>query len=473
MNYRLFLILLAIGTALCAGAQEYSAIHGSSRFASLNVYNNPSSIVSTPYRWDVTIFGMQYQTISNAVKGSNFPLMLSSSATFYAADGNYERMVDASYNVRLLNFRYSIDKRHAVAFGLNFRGYVIGSTSPINYTDSVKGPRSFLSLNEQNKTISANVAGSAWMELYGSYGLNIIDNGTSSLNVGASLKVLRGMAGGFAKVNGVGVEREVVGDQVVYKIVGGDARYGYSANFGDGESFRAGDLFSGSQTGLALDIGAEYLVKSQAVGNYYDEPSEDDYEWKIGVSLLDLGWNNYVYISESRMVSSLKEDISSATLSDKFMRIQHVGSFNDSLATIVDNYDPLSGKFSISNPARAVINVDRYLSGNFYVNGELSVNLAGGKGKNIAVSSAKLLTVTPRWETRRLGVYVPVQYNRHGNFWIGGAVKAGPVLLGTHNLLNAFSKNKYLGGGAYLAIIIHPANFVRDARSRQYECPEY
>lgn len=83
-----------------------------------------------------------------------------------------------------------------------------------------------------------------------------------------------------------------------------------------------------------------------------------------------------------------------------------------------------------------------------------------------------MLTVTPRWEKRTLGFYLPVQYNRHGNFWIGGAVKAGPLLFGTHNLLNIFSKNKYIGGGAYLAIIIRPMNFIRDARLKQYECPE-
>jgi hypothetical protein len=473
MNYRLFLILFAAVVALKAGAQDYSAIHGSKRFASLGVYNNPSSIVSTPYRWDLTLFGMQYQTISNAVQGPNFPLYLSPSATFDAADGNYKRIVDVNYNVRLLNFRSSLDQHHALAFGINLRGYVIGNTTPINYTDSVKGPRSFLFLNEQNKAISANVAASSWMEIYGSYALNLMDNESGSLNAGASLKILRGMAGGFAKVNSVGVERQVVSDQVTYKIVGGDARYGYSANFGDGESFQAGDLFSGAQTGVALDLGVQYLVKSQAVGSFYDEQSDDEYEWKIGFSLLDLGWNNYTYSSESRIVSSLKPDISSATLSDKFFNIRNVGTFNDSLATIVENYDSLTGKFSISNPARAVINVDRPLSNNFYVNGELSVSLAKGKGKNLAVSSARLLTITPRWETRKFGVYLPFQYTRHGNFWIGGAIKAGPVLLGTHNLLNAFSKNKYLGGGAYLAIIIHPMNFVRDARSRQYECPEY
>ncbi|MEO8583465.1 MAG: hypothetical protein ABI415_06700, partial [Flavitalea sp.] len=148
-------------------------------------------------------------------------------------------------------------------------------------------------------------------------------------------------------------------------------------------------------------------------------------------------------------------------------------SFNDSLATIVNQYNELNGNFSIRNPTRVVINVDRYVSGNFYLNGELSVNLSGsGKNKPV-ISETNLIAITPRWETRKLGFYLPVQVIREGALWIGGALKAGPLLLGTHNLLNAFSKKKNLGGGAYLAIILRPSNFIKDARNRQYECPTY
>ena len=284
---------------------------------------------------------------------------------------------------------------------------------------------------------------------------------------------MKGMAGGFGKVNNVGVERVTTpGEPTVYKILAGDATYGYSDNLGDFENVSAGDFLSGAGTGFAFDVGVEYVIKSQAVANFYDEMPLTDYDWKIGVSLLDLGWNNYAYSNQSRSISTLKPEISSTTLTEKFASVRSIDTFNDSLATIVENSETLTGKFSISNPARAVVNVDRYLSGNFYVNGELSINLSSGKGDKAAVAGSKLLTVTPRWEKRTLGFYLPVQYNRHGNFWIGGAVKAGPLLFGTHNLLNIFSKNKYIGGGAYLAIIIRPMNFIRDARLKQYECPE-
>lgn len=454
-------------------AQNYSAIHGSNYSGSLGVYNNPSSIVVSPFKWDLTLGAFQFQTITNALKGPNFPFNLSSNATFFTANGNFPRMADVNFNMRLLNGRYSIDNKQAFAFGLNIRGYTLANTGKLNYTDSIQGPRSFLFLNEANRVLDLNSSGSTWLEVYGSYALTVVDGETGRLNAGASIKLMRGMGGAFVKMNNVGVVREELNDQAIYKIAQGDARYGYSSNFVDGSSFQAGDLFSGSKTGFAIDLGVQYLVRSQAVGSIYDEVDENDYEWKIGFSLLDLGWNNFNYGPESRAVASLIEDVSSSVLHDKFSRIGDLGSFNDSLSTIVNSAEALTGTFKIFNPARAVLNVDRYISGNVFVNAELSVNLFPGTGNNIAVKEGKLLTVTPRWESRKIGVYAPVQVTRHGNFWIGGAVKLGPLLMGTHNLLNAFSKNKNLSGGGYLALTIRPFHLVKEARNRQYECPDY
>jgi hypothetical protein len=160
-------------------------------------------------------------------------------------------------------------------------------------------------------------------------------------------------------------------------------------------------------------------------------------------------------------------------LNQKFHEVKNLASFNDSLATIVGETNPLTGNFSIMNPARAVVNVDHYLSGNFYVNGELSVNLVGESSKKLALRETKLVTITPRWETRKLGFYLPFEYTSRGNFWVGAAVKAGPLLVGTHNLLNAFAPAKTPGGGAYVALIIRPWKESSQSRNKQYDCPPY
>lgn len=473
MKFKALPILVFIFFASVLHAQNYNAIHGSNYAGGLGVYNNPASILSSPYKWDVTVIGLQFQTISNTIKGPNFPFNMLPSATFYVADGNFKRYADVTTDLHLLNGRFALSDQSAFAFGINIRANVQAKTSSINYTDSVKGPRSFLFLNEQNRTIELDVASSAWMEFYGSYAKTFWDGETSRLNGGASLKILRGMSGGFAQAQDVGVVSEQQNDQTIYKIVNGNVKYGYSANHGDGENFNASDFFTQAKNGFAIDLGAEYVIKSQSVPGVFDDEGGADYDWKIGFSLLDLGWNNYTYSNQSRHVSSISDDVSSLVLQEKFSSVSGVRSFNDSVATIVDNSEALTGNFKIMNPARAVINIDRYVAGNIFVNGELSVNLVSGRGNNYAVKESKFLTVTPRWETRKLGFFAPVQVNRHGNFWIGGALKAGPLLVGTHNLLNVFSKNKFLGGGAYLALTIRPFEISRDQRLRQYECPTY
>lgn len=67
-----------------------------------------------------------------------------------------------------------------------------------------------------------------------------------------------------------------------------------------------------------------------------------------------------------------------------------------------------------------------------------------------------LLALTPRWETKRFGAYLPVLMNTRKQVWAGGAFRAGPLLLGTHNLANLFSKNSFQNGGLYLALTIRP-----------------
>lgn len=473
MKYRLPLILILILSARLLHAQNYNAIHGSDYSGSLGVYNNPSSILSSPYRWDVTVVGFQFQTISNVIKGPNFPFSFFPNATFYMANGNFKRYADVTADLHLLNARFALTDNSAFAFGLNIRENTQVKSSSVHYTDSVKGPRSFLSLNEQNGKLDLDVAHSAWLELYGSYAKTIWDHETSRLNGGVTLKLMRGMSGGFAAANNVGVVSERDNDRTIYKITNGDVKYGFSANHDDGESFNASDFFSNGKIGFAFDLGVEYVIKSQGVPSVYDDENALEYDWKVGFSLLDLGWNTYEHSSSSRHASSLKDDVSSLVLQEKFSSTTGINSFNDSVATLVDNFTPLTGNFKVLNPARAVVNIDRYVSGNIFINGELSVNLLPGGRKSYALKEPKFLTVTPRWETRKLGFFMPVQLNRHGNFWIGGAVKAGPLLLGTHNLLNVFSKNKFPGSGAYLALTIRPFEMNRDSRNRQYECPTY
>ena len=83
-----------------------------------------------------------------------------------------------------------------------------------------------------------------------------------------------------------------------------------------------------------------------------------------------------------------------------------------------------------------------------------------------------LLTLTPRWETKRWGYYLPIQYTTTGRLMIGGAFKAGPLLLGIHNWGNVFSTNKMQNGGGYIALVIRPGSGFRVKENKEYSCPK-
>jgi hypothetical protein len=125
----------------------------------------------------------------------------------------------------------------------------------------------------------------------------------------------------------------------------------------------------------------------------------------------------------------------------------------------------------VLNPMRLVVNADRYIADDFYINGEVSVNLASLFRKYHSVSELNFITVTPRWETRKLGVYLPIQYNAAGKFWIGGAFKAGPLILGLHNWGNVFGKKTIQNGGGYLALVIRAWTNNKEKRDRRFNCP--
>lgn len=482
MNKALTGILLGLGCWLGGKAQDYHAIEGSPFAGAAGVANNPASILSTPYPWDITLFSMQEKNSTNAITFSNFSYLKFHPDTigYNWKSGYLKRFAAFNYNVHLLNVRISLGRKNGISFGANLRGYGAARTGAANYNDSLQNMNQFFNIN-QNTSYKANLVTSSWLELYGTYSKTILDDRYGRLNAGITLKLMRGISGAYFQLANGAVTRSVQDTLTIYHVAAGSARYGYSSNYDlwhkdQSTATNLKDFLTHTRSGAAVDLGVEYLVKSQAVLVYGDDDDYFDYEWKIGVSLLDLGANRYVYGSQSRTAGNPKTSVSDADLNAKFNSTGSLAQFNDSLKTIVNNMSTLRGSFTIYNPARLVINVDRPLQGHFSLNADLTLNLGGSNsGTRLFTKEMTLLAVTPRWETRKLGGYLPLTVTTDGKVWVGGAVKAGPVLLGVHNWATVFSKTKVQNGGFYLAMIIRPGKGkdFKQKEDKQYSCPKY
>lgn len=475
---RLLSVLLLLGTIRpCLRAQNYNALQGSNFAGSLGVHNNPASIVQTPFRWDLTLFGVQGKTSTNFYEVRKYSLLSppSQSEYFFKA-GESKRFIRANANLNLLNGRIALSRTRAIAFGANVKMHTSARSGVYNFVDTLNEVADFLRLNERNQPLSLNAVHSGWVELYGSYAQTLVDNSRYRLNAGLTVKISRGLSGAHARLsNGRFTRNAQPGG---FSITNAETFYGYSSNYdrwvnGNPVMDNLRTLFSYSQGGAAFDFGAEFLIKTEAVRAYDDDDDYYDYRWKLGFSLLDAGANQFLYGRESRSTSGINPLVTSSTLSGKFdSTITSLAIFNDSLGTIVTQNRQLGGLYRIANPTRLVLNADYFIEGNFFVNAELSLNVSSVVKKRwFYVQEMNLLTVTPRWETRKLGAYLPLTVNTSGQFWIGAAVKAGPLVIGLHNLGYIFSQKSIQNGGGYLALIIRPFENLGDKKDKRLDCP--
>jgi len=190
----------------------------------------------------------------------------------------------------------------------------------------------------------------------------------------------------------------------------------------------------------------------------YGNPVKNNlnYSWKIGASLMDIGSNYYTPSANSLQFSNPVSTIQDNGLDQKLSASSTLQGFRDSLATLFSSTGNVTNNFSITNPTRLVINIDKNLGSHFYVNSDLSLNFYSTTSyTKLRTRELNLLTLTPRWETIGLGAYLPVQYNTQGQLWVGAAVKLGPLVIGLHNL-GLFQKDPSLNGGGYLLLSFHP-----------------
>ena len=457
--------------------QDYHAVQGSNYSGALGVHNNPASIVNVPYPWDITVIGIQSKYSTNAIKIIDYSLLGSPvNSKFQILGGNFRRFAHQQTNINLVNTRIAIDQRKAVAFGVNFKTFGNSSTSVYNFRDSIQTFNSFLSINEESESFNVELRGSSIIEFYGAYAQTVLENTDMRLNAGLTLKLNRGIAGGRADIIDIEHRRRESGG---YDVAGGDFLYGYSSNLnewaenGDGSS-NPGKLLENTRTGFSFDAGLEIVLKPGGdPGVMDDEESYYDYDWKIGASLIDAGWAKYNYGSQSKIGKMPSEGVTGSILDSKLnTAFGSLTQLNDSISTFT-TLDPLGGDFHVFHPGRLVLNADRYLFDAFYLNGEISLNVGGVLGKQrLYLRNMNLFRLTPRWETRRWGIYLPMLLNNENQFWVGAGFKAGPLLIGFHNLGNIFSKDKMANGGGYITLNIRPGKKVTGSKgSRFLDCP--
>jgi outer membrane protein OmpA-like peptidoglycan-associated protein len=176
---------------------------------------------------------------------------------------------------------------------------------------------------------------------------------------------------------------------------------------------------------------------------------KNKYSLKVGVSLLDVG---VLKFKSTPLARDFNASINGLNI--KNLGINNVQDFDTFISSAV-NYNGIAGQeFSVAMPTVLSAQVDWHFIRGFYVNAMAYVPFkALNKNTDYRVNTPNYFAVTPRWESRAAGVYVPFVYNNVSkDISAGATVRVGPIFVGTSNLLTLIKKDNLLAADVHAGV---------------------
>ncbi|GAB5473395.1 MAG: hypothetical protein Mars2KO_14940 [Maribacter sp.] len=200
------------------------------------------------------------------------------------------------------------------------------------------------------------------------------------------------------------------------------------------------DNFSGEGSGIGGDIGFVYEWRPRET-NRVDVRSNSSavnkYKLKVSASVLDIGTIAYKDVQQNTISLSGFEIVKNSYLPET--------GLIRTIQASPENFSPALGEADFLLPRSLNLNLDYIIlnNNNYYIN----INYIKGLTKStdaFANSQMDLVTVTPRYETRKFSVYLPVNFDLEatGGISAGLGVRYGPVTIGAAALSSMFTDRK-------------------------------
>jgi len=424
----LFFVSLTISAQSYIGldADNFNGIHGA--------LFNPANIADSRTKIDINLTSVSLFTVNNYAAVNFWKFIIDGGS--FRSNTDIERVgidkkTNGIANIDILgpSALVTIDKKQAI--GLTTR---VRSLLNINTIDGEIIDFFDTGLSELNTIqiagVNFNGITNTFLEVGLSYARVLKKDRVEFLKGGATLKYLRGIGGGTAQLrSGVAFFDSSNPNDVFTR---GSAEYSFSNNFDKNNNGQIGntsddfDLLAENSSGFGIDLGIVYEYRPKPRANVSRDNVKEQqvirhmttYKYKIGASILDLGYIKYT----NQRVKSFE--------GRTFTRDEliNTGSFND----FQDTFSPTDSNrdLTISLPTRLRAEFDLRLNKKFFLNTSTQLSLIGKKASE-ANRYANQITVSPRYETKWFSAYLPVTATQYGGMQVGLGGRLGPVFIGT------------------------------------------
>lgn len=437
-----------------AGAQDYAGIRTSDYFGINGVFYNPAGIVATPYRFDINLGSFSVSAGNNKVdyQLKNHGNILNSDSIEKIAFGENAGTASGAINADFHGPSFLFNASSKTAFALSTRiRYMVNIT---DLDGKLFGHVSGESDNNADLpyTISSahdmRVKANAWSEVGASMAHIFMNGNGNLLKAGITLKYMMGTSGTYIRLNRFnGTLNTTPGDpqqKVFLEKASGQINIGSAGiNLGD---IQLDQLFDAKGSGIGADIGFIYEYRPQAAS--YDSShfqfKQSPYKIRVSFALLDLGGLTYHTGAESGAYDidiAGDEKLDLGQMQDLTLK-KYKAFFDQHPQYFTPAKNNTTSSYKMALPTSLLASIDYRLAKRLYFNLESRIGLMGnnsGPANNYYSS----FTLTPRFEGRSFGVFLPVNYNKLTQLNAGFALRAGPLFVGSGSILTAMlSKSK-------------------------------
>lgn len=333
-----------------------------------------------------------------------------------------------------------------------------------NKADSITG-FNFKNLSEKNVALR-NLE---WMDVGATYSRVVYDKGQHFVKVGGTIKVLLGVASAYLYSNKADYQFNNYDSLNIYN---SDVRYGHNKGleeFGD-RTFKydgLGSLKKYITPGAAADLGVVYEWRPDQDKYKYTmdckewyQRERDKYKLAVGFSVIDLG-----AISFSKSVNDRDFNANIRNWEVKKEPINGVQSFDSVLNSKFGSTYTGSDKFTVWLPTRFNLYIDYHIWKGFGLNLGTTISPVMAKNKN-QIHYPTSVTLTPKYDHKWVGVYVPLSYDEYGNFSAGAGLRAGPLFVTSSNVITLFGKKTSFNANVQVGLKITIPNSLHRDRDK-------
>jgi Family of unknown function (DUF5723) len=408
---KMIVLILCLVKGLFPYAQQDLGIRNSNYAGIQGSLLNPSSIADSKLKWDVNIISvgevfdntflfapknsLPFFGVNRIIKGSIDENLF---YTHYNPE-DPNKLYNVTFSAEVLgpSFFIKVAKKHVIGFTIAERSYSNIKNIPGNLAQNAFSY--FLEPDLWNTTFhdsTSRVNAMNWISYGFHYATVLYNKGKSELKAGINLNYLQGIAAAYTKNTNITYK---INDTSNIIFSNSSLDYGRT----DIDTYKKisnyGDLNHGH--GFGADIGFTYLrlKEPEAYNAEQDEKFEkgSNYIYRIGISLIDLGYINFNRNSAAYHLQTDSADFSNWHHSKFSSNVQ----FDQSLSAIFYHGDSLksftANHFNMALPAAISIQADWNVYKNFFAN--MTIVKGFGHGNNPGVIRPDVYSLTPRYET--------------------------------------------------------------------------